>query len=185
MKTCSSCLPKSAGTGGPVHIVSSPGALESVAPCVLTVLFVAVVFRAFRRGRPFLRYRHSHLVCAGEIRCWCIAPPCVPTVGRWVGRPDGATRAESRARLDADMNDLCLPGPGGFGVFDGVGGWARHGVDPRVYAQVAMRLTFLVTHCSSCVPRELTRHPILPDADGGRQKGGRARECIGSGGLSQ
>ena len=95
LKTCSSCLPKSAGTGGPVHIVSSLGALESVAPCVLTVLFVAVVFRAFRRGRPFLRYRHSHLVCAGEIRCWCIAPPCVPTVGRWVGRLDGATRAES------------------------------------------------------------------------------------------
>lgn len=29
-------------------------------------------------------------------------------------------------------------GPRGMGVFDGVGGWARHGVDPRVYAQMLM-----------------------------------------------
>lgn len=29
-------------------------------------------------------------------------------------------------------------GPSGMGVFDGVGGWARHGVDPRVYAQMLM-----------------------------------------------
>ena len=27
-----------------------------------------------------------------------------------------------------------------MGVFDGVGGWARHGVDPRVYAQVMLLL---------------------------------------------
>jgi len=36
----------------------------------------------------------------------------------------------------SDPEFLTLTDPIGVGVFDGVGGWAKHGVDPRVYAQV-------------------------------------------------
>eukprot|EP00941_MAST-03F_sp_MAST-3F-sp1_P004542 g4542.t1 len=42
---------------------------------------------------------------------------------------------------DGDGEDAHFYGPHGVGVFDGVGGWARYGIDPRAYSQKLMEST--------------------------------------------
>jgi len=97
-----------------------------------TTLFLR---KHFQRTLPAIR------ICSLHLRCGSAALP-----------------SPHKSQQSREAEDAHCHSPFGLGVFDGVGGWARRGIDPRVYAQSLMLNTRDAINNGILSPKEALHH---------------------------